>query len=325
MGSYVVGRILGLIPTLFLLSIFAFGALELAPGDPLMRQMSDEMLAQLSEVQLGQRRADLGLEGPIWERYATWVTGVVQGKWGFSVVTGRPVLQEIATRFGPTALLMGAALVIALFIGVPGGVLAAYRQHSMLDYTTTGFSLVMISIPSFVTGLILIYLFALTLGWLPAGGMFSVGAGGGVVDRLRHLVLPSLVLGFVFGSQVLRYVRASMLDVLNQDYVMTARSKGLRERAVIGRHAFRNALLPLVTLMGLLMPYMVVGAVVTEEVFAWPGMGRLVVRAALQQDPSLMMGIMLVLALAVMAGNLIADIAYGVADPRIRVGARSDK
>lgn len=324
MGSYLAKRVLGLIPTLLFLSIFAFLALELAPGDPLMRQISDEMLAQLDEAQLGQRRADLGLEGPVWERYANWLTGIVQGEWGYSVVTGRPVLEEISSRFGPTALLMGTSLVVALIVGIPGGVFAAYKHHSLLDHATTGFSLVMISTPSFVTALILIYLFALNLGWFPAGGMTTVGAEAGLLDQLRHLVLPSTVLGFVFGSEILRYVRASMLDVLNQDYVMTARSKGLRERTVVGIHAFRNALLPLVTLMGLLLPFMVVGAVVTEEVFAWPGMGRLVVRAALQQDPSLMMGIMLVLALAVMVGNLVADVAYGIADPRIRVGTRSD-
>lgn len=324
MGAYLAKRLVGLIPTLLFLSIFAFLALELAPGDPLMRQISDEMLAQLDEAQLGQRRADLGLEGPVWERYGTWLTGIVQGEWGYSVVTGRPVLEEISTRVGPTALLMGTSLVVALFVGIPGGVFAAYKQHSMLDHATTGFSLVMISTPSFVTGLILIYLFALNLGWFPAGGMTTVGTDGGLTDQLRHLVLPSTVLGFVFGSEILRYVRASMLDVLNQDYVMTARSKGLREKTVVGIHAFRNALLPLITLMGLLLPFMIVGAVVTEEVFAWPGMGRLVVRAALQQDPSLMMGIMLVLALAVMVGNLMADVAYGIADPRVRVGAPSN-
>ena len=324
MGSYLLRRVLGLIPTLLFLSIFAFLALELAPGDPLMRQISDEMLAQLDEAQLGQRRADLGLEGPIWERYGNWLGGIVQGEWGYSVVSGRPVLEEISSRVGPTALLMGSSLVLALFVGIPGGVFAAYKQHSLLDHATTGFSLVMISTPSFLTGLILIYLFALNLGWLPAGGMTTVGGEGGLMDQVSHLILPSTVLGFVFGSEILRYTRSSMLDVLNQDYVLTARSKGLRERTVVGIHAFRNALLPLVTLMGLLLPFMIVGAVVTEEVFAWPGMGRLVVRAALQQDPSLMMGIMLVLALAVMVGNLIADVAYGIADPRVRLGARSD-
>ena len=324
MGSYLLRRVLGLIPTLLFLSIFAFLALELAPGDPLMRQISDEMLAQLDEAQLGQRRADLGLEGPIWERYGNWLGGIVQGEWGYSVVSGRPVLEEISSRVGPTALLMGSSLVLALFVGIPGGVFAAYKQHSLLDHATTGFSLVMISTPSFVTGLILIYLFALNLGWLPAGGMTTVGGEGGLMDQVSHLILPSTVLGFVFGSEILRYTRSSMLDVLNQDYVLTARSKGLRERTVVGIHAFRNALLPLVTLMGLLLPFMIVGAVVTEEIFAWPGMGRLVVRAALQQDPSLMMGIMLVLALAVMVGNLIADVAYGIADPRVRLGARSD-
>jgi peptide/nickel transport system permease protein len=324
MARFLLRRLLGLIPTLLFLSVFAFVALELAPGDPMMRQMNDEMLAQLTEAQLGQRRADLGLDGPVHERYITWLTGVVQGDWGFSVVTGRPVLDEISSRLAPTAILMGASLLIALVIGIPGGVFAAYKQHSPLDHASTGFSLVMISTPSFVTGLILIYLFALNLGWFPSGGMSTVGAEAGLVDRLRHLVLPSTVLGFVFGSEILRYVRASMLDVLGQDYVTAARAKGLVERTVVGVHAFRNALLPLITLMGLLMPYMVVGAVVTEEVFAWPGMGRLVVRAALQQDPSLMMGVLMVLALAVMAGNVLADIAYGIADPRIRVGAKSE-
>ena len=319
MWRFLVRRVAGLIPTLILLTIFAFGALELAPGDPLMRQMSDEMLAELDEAQLGQRRADLGLDGPVWQRYATWVSGLAQGEWGFSVVTGRPVLVEIQDRLGPTAILMGAALVIALAIGIPGGIVAARRQNSLLDHGITGFSLSMISTPSFVTGLVLIYVFSFKLKLLPAAGMATVGGAGGLADRLRHLIMPATVLGFVFGSEIVRYVRASMLDVLHQDYVMAARAKGLPERMVTYTHAFRNALLPVVTLLGLMMPYLVVGAVVTEEVFGWPGMGRLVVSAALDQDPSLMMGIMLVLALAVLVGNLLADIAYGLADPRIRL------
>jgi peptide/nickel transport system permease protein len=180
----------------------------------------------------------------------------------------------------------------------------------------------MISVPSFVTSLVLIYIFAHRLDLLPAAGMVTVGGGGGLADRVRHLVLPAVVLGFVFGSEIVRYVRSSMLDVLHQDYMTAARAKGLPEATVSLVHAFRNALLPLITLMGLILPYMVVGAVVTEEVFGWPGMGRLVVKAALDQDPALMMGIMLVLSLAVMLGNLLADVCYGLADPRIRLEAR---
>lgn len=322
MGTYLVRRLLALLPTVLLLTVFAFGALELAPGDPLMRQMSDEMLAELDEAQLGQRRADLGLDGPVWERYGAWIGGLITGEWGYSVVSGRAVLDEIGDRIGPTAILMGTSLLIALSIGIPGGILAARRQHSLLDHGITGFSLTMISTPSFVTALVLIYVFSLRLGILPASGMATVGGDGAVADRLRHLILPATVLGFVFGSEIIRYVRASMLDVLHQDFVTAARAKGLPERVVTYRHAFRNALLPVITLLGLILPYLIVGAVVTEEVFGWPGMGRLVVSAALNQDPSLMMGIMLVLALAVLVGNLAADLAYGLADPRIRIEGR---
>ncbi len=318
MGAYVLRRIVIAVPVLLFISIAGFTILALTPGDPVLAKIEPEVLARLTPDQIEQRRRELGLDGPILVRYVRWLADVLRGDLGYSIVSGRPIAEEVGPRLGPTLLLMGTAVAIALAVGVPFGVLSAVRQYGLADYALTSSTLVMISTPTFVVGLLGIYLFAVSLHVLPAGGMFSLGFEFSVADRLAHLVLPASVLGLANAAPMMRYTRASMLDVLTSEYVTTARAKGLSGRTVVVRHALRNALAPIITLVGLLLPELVAGAVITEQVFAWPGMGQLAVRAAADRDPTLMMGVMMLVAVGVVASSLLADIAYAVVDPRVR-------
>lgn len=322
MGAYVLRRIVIAVPVLFGISVAGFVILALTPGDPVLSKIEPEVLARLTPEQIEQRRRELGLDGPVLVRYLRWLGDVLRGDLGYSIVSGRPIVDEVLPRLGPTLLLMGSAIAIALLVGVPFGVLSAVRQYGLLDYALTSFTLGMISTPTFVVGLLGIYVFAVSLNLLPAGGMFTLGAEFSVADRLAHLVLPATVLGLANAAPMMRYTRASMLEVLVSEYITTARAKGLAAWAVLVRHALRNALAPIITLVGLLLPELVAGAVITEQVFAWPGMGQLAVRAAADRDPTLMMGVMMLVAVGVVASSLLADVAYAVADPRVRYGRR---
>lgn len=320
MGAYLARRIVISIPVLLGITLVAFTVLSLAPGDPIRALIDPETLLRMTPQQLEERRQALGLSGPLYERYAHWLAGVVQGDFGYSIKSGRSIIDEVLPRIGPTALLMGTSLAIAIVVGIPFGVAAAIRQYGKLDYALTGLTLLLISVPTFVLGLILIYLFGVTFRILPVGGMFTLGREYDIGDRIAHLVMPAAILGFVYAAQLMRYTRAGMLDVLSSEYMTTARAKGLGGRVVLLRHGLRNALLPIITVLGLLVPELVAGAIITEQVFSWPGMGLLAVRAATDRDPSLMMAIVLLVAVAVLISNLLADIAYSVADPRVRLG-----
>jgi peptide/nickel transport system permease protein len=320
-GAYIVRRILIAIPVLLGISVAGFFALALAPGDPVTSMIDPEALRRMSPEQIEQIRHQLGLDGPIIVRYGRWLADVVRGNLGYSIITSRPGIVELATRIGPTLLLMGTAVAIALLIGIPCGVISAVRQYSRLDYAVTTFSLAMISTPTFLLGLIFIYTFAVTLKWLPAGGLATLGVPFSLTDRLEHLVMPALILGLANAAPLMRYTRGSMLEVINSDYITTARAKGLAGRVVLIRHGLRNALIPIITLIGLLLPELVAGAVITEQVFAWPGMGQLAVTAADRRDPALMMGVMMLVAVGVLVSSLLADIAYATVDPRVRLGA----
>jgi len=319
-GAYVFRRILIAFPVLLGITMVSFLALSLAPGDPLTARLDPAILAQLQrnpEV-LEQRRHELGLDQPIPVRYVVWLGGVVRGDLGYSITSHTPIADEIGKRIGPTLLLMATAIAIALLIGIPFGILAAIRQYSLLDYVLTTFTMVMSSAPSFVLGLGAIYLFAVGLHLLPSGGMRTLGKPETLQDLLAHIVLPAAVLGLGASAQLLRYTRASMLEVLHSEYVITARAKGLGSTVVILRHAFRNSLIPIITVVGLLLPELVAGAVITEQVFAWPGMGQLAVRAASARDPALMMGVVLIVGTAVIVTNILVDLVYARVDPRIR-------
>jgi peptide/nickel transport system permease protein len=322
MATYVVRRLLVSIPTLFAITVVAFVALALAPGDPMTSLIDPELLARMTAEQKAQLRSELGLDQPLPVRYVIWLTDIAQGDLGYSVVNKRLVADDITMRLGPTLLLMGSAALIGIPVGIALGVLAAVRQYSVLDYISTGFSTAFIAIPGFVVGLVLIYALGANLKVLPTSGMTTLGRPFDPIDLVRHLILPVTLLGLAIAAQTARYSRAALLETLGSEYVVTARSKGLRARRVLWTHAFRNALIPIITVVGLILPDLVAGAVITESLFGWPGMGSLAVDAARGRDAALMMGVILVIATAVLVANLITDIGYALADPRVRLGER---
>ncbi len=320
MGAYILRRILISIPVLIGITIIGFVALKLAPGDPLLASVNPETLANLlaHPELLEAERHRLGFDQPVFpNQYLQWVGGVLQGDLGYSITSRRPIVDEIAARLPQTLLLMVVALSMAIAIGIPIGVITAVRQYSKLDYGLNAAAIFLASTPVFVLALIGIYFFAVNLQWLPTGQVHTVGRTD-LLDLLHHLILPASVLAIVNAAPLIRYSRASMLDVLNSEYVTTARAKGLSGRLVIVRHAFRNALIPIITIVAFLVPEAVAGAVISEQIFAWNGMGQLAVKAANARDPSLMMGIILITGLAVLTANIIADIGYAMVDPRVR-------
>ena len=300
---------------LVLVSMIGFALLHLAPGGPLAQfaltpGMSAATMAEISH--------QMGLDRPLPIQYVDWAGRLLGGDWGHSYRDGAPVLAVIASHLGATFELMGSSTLLAILIGTWVGVLGAIRRYSIADYLATIGAMVALSIPTFWFGLVMIYLFSVTLGWLPSGNMHASGDTSWL-DAARHLVLPCLVLTLVTVATWSRYMRASMLDVISQDYIRTARAKGVRRRAVLVRHALRNALLPMITIAGLQLPTLLGGALVAETVFTWPGMGRLFLDSIGYRDYPVVMGLLMISAVMVLIGNLVADMLYVVADPRIRV------
>jgi peptide/nickel transport system permease protein len=322
-GTYIVRRILIAFPVLLGITVVCFVALSLAPGDPLTARLDPSLLAQMQRdpALLQQRRHELGLDQPVPVRYAVWLAGAVRGDLGYSIQSHRPIAEEIGKRIPPTLALMATAIALAMLAGIPLGVLSALRPYSRLDYVLTTITMLLSSAPTFVLGLAGIYLFAVWLHVLPSGGIQTLGRPNTILDFVGHLLLPASVVGLATAAPLLRYTRASMLDVLNSDYVVTARAKGLMPRLVVLRHAFRNSLIPIITVVGILLPELVGGAVITEQIFAWPGMGQLAVRAASDRDPALMMGVVLVIGSAVLAANILVDLLYVRVDPRIHLAS----
>jgi peptide/nickel transport system permease protein len=319
-GAYIIRRLLIAIPVLLGITLVGFIALKLAPGDPLRATMNPDVLSNLAanpEI-LEQERRRLGFDQPIFpHQYLRWLGGVLQGDLGYSITSKRSIAYEIGSRLPQTLLLMGTALVMAVLIGIPVGVISAVKQYSKTDYVLNGLTIFLASVPVFVLGLVFVYLFAVNLRLLPTSMLHGPGRTD-FLDALHHVILPATVLAIVNAAPLARYTRASMLDVLSSEYVNTARSKGLVRRHVILRHAFRNGLIPIITIIAWLAPEAIAGAVITEQIFAWNGMGQLAVKAAGARDPSLMMGIILITGIAVLIANIVADIAYAVADPRVR-------
>jgi peptide/nickel transport system permease protein len=311
---YLTRRLLLLVPVLLGVSIVVFMVLHLSPGDP-----AEIMLGtQATQEDLSRLRAELGLTEPLHVQYVHWLAHVARGDLGRSLWMKRPVLGEVLTRFNATLLLTGTALVLSTVIGVLLGVSAATRPNSLLDRLSAVASLFGASMPSFWLGIVLMVIFALWLGWLPASGMYAPYAGGDLRDLLAHLILPALTLGAASMTIVARLTRSAMLDTLGQDYVRTARAKGVAERGVVLRHGLRNALVPIVTVVGVQVGYLLGGAVLTETVFAWPGVGTLMVQGILARDFPLVQGCVLVVALAFVLVNLAVDLLYAWLDPRIR-------
>ena len=318
MGSYFLRRVLIAIPVLIGITIAAFFVLSAAPGDPVLARLDPEVLSRLTPADIEERRRALGLDQPVPIRYVRWLADVVQGNLGFSIVSGRSIAAEVASRFGPSLTLMVVAAVIALLVGIPFGVASAVNQYGRLDYALSGFTIFVISTPTFLLGLVALYLFGVTLKVLPVGELFTFGKEHDVVDRAAHIVMPAMILGLANAAQLMRYTRASMLDVLSSDYITTARAKGLTSRVVLVRQALRNALIPVITILAIVLPELIAGAVITETVFNWPGLGQLAVRAARDRDPALMMGVVLIVGTFTLVASILADFAYSIADPRIR-------
>lgn len=319
MGAFVLRRLLIAAPVLLGVTLMAYLLVDLAPGDPVTAMVNPATRAELGPEWIELRKEQLGLNEPAPVRYLLWLSEVVRGNLGYSIIGGQSVAEQIGARIGPTLLLMGSALFLGTLVGIPLGVLSAIRQYSPLDYVATIGGFLAISTPSFFLGLSLVYLFAVRWKLFPSSGMRTLGADDSALDVLKHMVLPVTVLALVQIPLVMRYARSTMLEVLRQDYVTTARAKGLGERVVLAGHAFRNALLPLITVIGLTLPEILSGAVITETIFQWPGMGLLVLRAVAARDYPLIMGTILVTAGMVLVCNLIADLLYAVADPRIRL------
>ncbi|PYN48293.1 MAG: hypothetical protein DME00_12440 [Candidatus Rokuibacteriota bacterium] len=314
MRRYVVRRLLLLVPVLLGVSVIIFMVLHLAPGDP-----AEIMLgSQATQADLERLRAELGLTEPLYVQYVHWLGLVARGDLGHSIWMKRPVLNEVLGRFKATLVLTGAALVLSTAGGLALGIASAIRPNSLLDRLSAVASLFGASMPVFWLGIVLMVIFALWLGWVPASGMFAPYGGGDLRDLLVHLALPAVTLAATSVTIIARLTRSTMLETLGQDYIRTARAKGVVERAVVLRHGLKNALIPIVTVVGVQAGYLLGGAVLTETVFAWPGVGTLMVQGILARDFPLVQGCVLVVALSFVLINLVVDLLYAWLDPRIR-------
>lgn len=315
MLTYLLGRIGQNLILMVLVSIIGFAVLHLAPGGPLAQFA---LVPGMSQADIARIAAQMGLDRPLPVQYWDWFTHLLRGDWGRSYRDTQPVLDVIGSHLFATLELMLTATLIAIVLGLWIGIMGAIRRYSLFDYLATIGAMVALSIPTFWFGLVVIYVFSVKLGWVPSGNMYTIGDAS-LLDFLHHLIAPSIVLALVEVAVWSRYMRASMLDVINQDFIRTARAKGLPERVVLLHHAVRNALIPMITLAGMQLPTLLGGALVTETIFTWPGMGRLFLDSLGYRDYPVVMGILMFSALLVLIGNLVADLLCAVADPRIRL------
>ncbi|MFO8060799.1 MAG: ABC transporter permease [Bacillota bacterium] len=317
MGAYVVRRIIQSVPLLIGITIITFGIMQLAPGNPLMMMVNPDT----SPEDYLKVQEQLGMDRPLHIQYLRWLGQVLRGNLGYAVQSGRPVAELILERLPATITLSLSALAVSYTLSIPLGVISALRQHSVVDYCLTLFAFWGLSIPNFFFAVILVYIFSLRLNLLPTSGHMSIYEEftglAFVLDRVRYLILPVLALALGGMASNMRYTRSSMLDVLGEDYIRTARAKGLAGRVVIYKHALRNALLPIITVFGMTVPFLLGGSFIIETIFAWPGMGRLGVSAIFAREYPILMGLNLLTSSLVLFGNLLADVLYAFADPRI--------
>jgi peptide/nickel transport system permease protein len=321
MGKYILRRLLQFIPLLFLVSVVLYFVMHLVPGGPL----SVYARSRITPEALTALRHELGLDQPVIVQYIHWLGKAVRGDLGVSFDTQRPVLQEITDRLPATLYLIGTTFIIVLIFSVFVGVISAIKQYSALDISLTTFTFIGQALPDFWVGMMLLLLsYGVFVNpvtgtpLLPSGGMYTVGHGFSLGDWIKHLILPSLTLGLAWVSWYSRYLRSSMLEVIHEDYIRTARAKGVREFKVILKHALKNAALPLVTIVALDLPVLVGGALFIEIIFSWPGMGRLFYHAVERRDYPILMGVILLSSVTILLSSLIADIFYAYLDPRIR-------
>jgi len=312
MITYIARRLLATLPVIVMVAIVIFAILRLTPGDPAAIIAGDDATA----AQLEQIRQTMGLDQPIYTQFIVWVGRLLQGDLGVSLLSGTPVLQMIAGRMGPTLALAVSTIVLTVLIAIPLGVIAAWRQGKLLDRLIMSLSVLGFSIPTFVVGYLLIYFFAIQLNWLPVQGYKPLSAG--LLPFAQRLILPTLALSAIYVALIARITRSSIIEVMGEDYIRTARAKGLKEKAVLMRHALRNAAVPIVTVIGIGIASLISGVVVTESVFNLPGLGRLVVEAVLARDYPVIQGLILLFSIVYILINLIVDLLYTVFDPRIR-------
>lgn len=324
MTAYIIRRLLWMIPILLGVSIICFLLLKQAPGDPVAVLVADARSSgqQITAEDRQRLREQYGLDRPVYLQYADWLEQVLQGNLGVSTRTNAPVSDVILSRLPNTLKLMSGALVLTLVIALPLGILSAVKQYSKLDYFLTTFNFIGISLPQFWLALMLLYFFGVTLGWFPTRGMGSPYAEEGlwnsIVDTFRYYTLPVLSVTLVSLAGYMRYQRAAMLEVIRQDYIRTARAKGLSEMVVILKHGWRNALIPILTLLGYVLVILIEGSIVVEVIFTWPGMGDLAVTSLAQRDYPVVMSIVLISAVGILLGTLLSDILYAIVDPRVR-------
>ena len=313
MWKYVLKKLLLAIPVLLGITIIDYAIMSLA-GSPL-----DMMVGpRVSEAALASRAAQWGLDQPVYVQYIRWLGEVLHGNLGYSYRSFQPVSELIGSHIGPTLLLMGVSMVLGLLIAIPAGIYSAVHRYEKRDYAVVSTSFVLSSIPGFFLSLILIYVFNVRLGWLPSSGMSTPGTGGDALDVTRHLILPALVLAVGVAGGNIRYIRSAVLEILEMDYLRTAKAKGMGRKIVIRKHAFRNALLPIVTVIGMQIPTLFGGAVIVEQLFSWPGLGLVTMSAVLNRDYPVIMGVCLLSAVVVLAANLLTDILYALVDPTIK-------
>lgn len=314
--QYVIRKILIMIPSLLGISIVLFTVLALAPGDPFGELATNPAIPPEVAAAL---RAKFGLDDPVWQRYLHWLVAMLQGDWGFSFASRMDVDDLILQRLPTTLMVIGAAQILAILVALPVGVLAGTRPYSVFDQIANTLAFVGFSLPTFFTGLLLILVFSVYLDWLPMVYRADLTATGWqwFWQQFKQSIMPVMVLGLFQGASLVRYVRSAVLDVVRLDYVTTARSKGIGERAVIMRHIVRTALIPVVTLIALQLPIVFGGALVTEQIFRVPGIGSLLISAMLANDTPVVMAVTFVLSCLVVFFNMVADIIYGWLDPRI--------
>jgi len=314
MLKYILKRILVSIPVFIGITLCVFILSNLAPGSPVDRLASE---VGLTESEYEALKVSLGLDKPILVRYALWLQDFFKGDLGVSYITNLSVTSTIKARLGPTLLLTGTSLLLAILVSIPLGVAMAMWPYGMLSYLGSAFSFLGQAVPTFFSSLILIYIFAVKLNWLPISGMTDSTGAVTFAGTVKHMIMPVFVLTWLLTSNLVRYTRASLLEVFNEEYVKTARSKGITERRVMTRHILRNGLIPIVTAVGLQVPFLFGGACVVERVFTWPGIGSLLVNAITTRDYPVIMGICCMIAIVVLATNLILDVVYAALDPRI--------
>jgi len=313
MGKYILKRFTIAIPVLIGITVIDFFVMSIV-GSPL------EILqgARVSQAAVAVKAVNLGLDKPLYIQYFVWLKELLEGNMGYSLKSYLPVTEIIGSHIGPTLLLMGSSILVSMLIAVPAGIYSAVKKYSKGDYAIVTMSFLGSSIPGFFLSLLLIYIFTIKLRWLPSSGMSSLGESSGVWDIMQHMIIPVIVLAVSMAGNNIRYIRSAMLEILEKDYLRTARAKGMNYFRVVYLHALRNALIPIVTVVGLQIPVLFGGAIIIEQVFSWPGLGLVTMNAIINRDYPVIMGVCLMSAIVVLAANIITDILYAIVDPTIR-------